>query len=117
MTRHWTLPFAAALLLVGCQPATDTAIDCSPQAGFDQGRAGEPVESSCEQRDYRESWQLGQTLGELKQERDDLLAREDSLDNLEQMRLRVLSREIPELETLARLRGFMPAATLDESAF
>ena len=112
MTRHWILSIAAASLLLGaCQTATET--DCDPQAGFDQGRADNPPAPACEERQYQESWQLGQTLGELERERDQLQAREDSLENLEQMRLRVLGREIPELETLARLRGFMPAATLD----
>lgn len=113
MTRHRFFSIAtAALLLTACQGAQEP--DCSPQAGFELGQSGEPPAEACDDRQYRESWQLGETLGELQRERDDLLARDDDLDTLEQMRLRVLSREIPELETLARLRGFLPAATLDD---
>ena len=108
------LPALVAIVLVLSACQSPQTPDCSPQGGFDRGRAGEASKAACDARDYRENWQLGQTLGELERERAELLAREGSLDTLEQMRLRVLSREIPELETLARLRGFMPAADLPE---
>lgn len=97
------------VLLGGCtsQP------DCSPTQGFELGRIGQEPPPLCQERDYAEAWQLGQALGELEAERDALLAREDELDSIERARLRVLTRDIPELETLARIEGHLPAAELD----
>lgn len=93
-------------LLAGCASVPD----CSPGRGFELGRQGQRAHERCDQAGYQSAWQLGQTLGELEREREALQARATTLSASERMRLRVLQRDIPELETLARIEGLMPPA-------
>jgi hypothetical protein len=102
----------AALPLVLLNACTSQP-DCTPTQGFEHGRIGQEPPPLCQERDYAEAWQLGQTLGELEAERDALLEREHELEPIERSRLRVLTRDIPELETLARIEGYLPAAEPD----
>lgn len=101
---------AVASLLLG---ACTSEPECLAEEGFELGRADTEPPPLCQDRDYAEAWQLGRTLGELEDERDELRARVDELDAVEQARLRVLQRDIPELETLARIQGFMEPAQLE----
>jgi hypothetical protein len=110
MSRQILIATIALVLVSACTSEPD----CLPREGFDLGRSAEEPPALCQERAYAEAWQLGQTLGDLERERDELLARADELEGLERMRLRVLQREIPELETLARIQDFMDPATLDD---
>lgn len=105
MPRALLLTTALGLLLAGCAGRPD----CSATGGFERGRAGEAAASRCDSTGYQDAWRLGRTLGELEREQDALGAHPDRLTPAERQRLRVLSREIPELETLARLQGLLPA--------
>jgi len=106
-TAAVTTALAIALSLSACA----TRPDCRPVSGFDLGRSGEGTESICESDRYGEAWRLGQTLGELEAEFRDLNALATP-DGAQRQRLRVLQRDIPELETLARLEGWLPAKDL-----
>ncbi|MCC5864738.1 MAG: hypothetical protein JJU31_06465 [Wenzhouxiangella sp.] len=101
---------AGSLLLVACSEPPEAPVaemPCQAEDAFVLGRADEPAPTECEERDYANAWQLGHTLGEMERERDELAAREEDLDAANRMRLRVLQRDIPELETLARIHGLM----------
>ena len=106
--RNFLLLAAAGLFLSACSQHEEPA--CEPDAAFNLGRAAEAPPPQCQERTYSEAWQLGQTLGELERERDELAARSSDLEAAERMRLRVLERDIPELETLARIQGLMEHA-------
>ena len=101
---------AAGLLLGGCS----TEPECVDTEGFERGRDGIDPPPLCHEREYAEAWQLGQALGELERERDALMEREADLDAVERARLRVLERDIPELQTLARIQGYMAPARIEE---
>jgi len=101
---------ATALLISACT----TEPECVAEQGFELGRAGTEPPALCHESEYAEAWQLGHTLGELENERDELQAREEDLDAVERARLRVLQRDIPELETLARIQDLMEPASLEE---
>lgn len=104
---------AGSLLLLACSEPPEAPVaevTCQAEDAFLLGRADEPAPTACEERDYANAWQLGHTLGEMERERDELAAREEELDAANRMRLRVLQRDIPELETLARIHGLMEPA-------
>ncbi len=103
---------AACLLLTACA----TPPDCTPTSGFELGRDAQPALAACPSSDYAEAWRLGQTLGDLEREQAALETQDGQLSPAQAQRLRVLQREIPELETLARLRALMPAAELEPTA-
>jgi hypothetical protein len=110
MNRYILITGLALATLIGCQAAPD----CAPKSGFELGRAGQSIASNCEAADYRDAWQLGQTLHELESEYRALGERQDELDAAERMRMRVIEREIPELEGLARIQQWLAPASLDQ---
>lgn len=94
---------------------------CEPMLAFDRAMQGENLAPACEAPAYRRNFQLGANLYALIEERSAVEAMLTNSENevanpvaLQQarMRLRVLEREIPELETLARMRGLMGPAEL-----
>lgn len=94
---------------------------CDPERAFDRAMEGADQPTACEQPAYLRNHQLGANLYALSEEKN---AIEATLDRAEadgtssqelqasRMRLRVLEREIPELETIARMRGLMAPAEL-----
>ena len=82
--------------------------DCRQETGFEAGLAGQTAPTHCENEDYLEAHRLGFALAEMYGEREQLLAQEGDLDGADRARLRVLERDIPELETLARMQGLLP---------
>ncbi|MFW5927489.1 MAG: hypothetical protein ACOCSR_05495 [Wenzhouxiangella sp.] len=97
-----------------------TTTDCSPRAGFSAALSGERSEPACREDDYGRAYRLGHTLSEMRAERDALRAEIDELDDDSgrkaarlRARLRVLERDIPEIEALARLDGLMAPATIE----
>ncbi|MEN1727985.1 MAG: hypothetical protein AAGJ52_06050 [Pseudomonadota bacterium] len=109
MTRVLIAGSLIALTLAGCASRPD----CQPVSGFELGRSGAAREAACEQPAYAEAWRLGQTLGTLESELRQIEALA-SPSAAQRQRSRVLQREIPELETLARLEGWLPAGTIDQ---
>lgn len=94
-------------------------IACDISTAFERGLQGFEQPAACGDRDFLEHFQLGQTLTSLRAERaryESELAEAQTLDPTDRRRiegrLRVLAREIPELETLAQIRGMMPPADL-----
>ncbi len=100
--------------LLGLLGACSSVPDCSPQAGFDLGKKGVEPPAGCQEAAFTGAWNLGQSLAELKSEREVLRTRQADLDPTERMRLRVLERDIPELETIARIHGFIEPATVEQ---
>ena len=105
----------AGLSIALCLSACVSSPDCAPISGFEQGRSGAAMEVACEQAIYGEAWRLGQTLGTLEEELRQLEAL-NAPSPAQRQRSRVLQREIPELETLARLEGWLPAESIDQPA-
>lgn len=94
-------------------------IACDISTAFERGLQGAKQPEACGDRDFLEHFQLGQTLASLRAERaryESELSEAQTLDPIDRRRiegrLRVLAREIPELETLAQIRGMMPPADL-----
>lgn len=105
--------FLPACALAAGLAACATTPDCSPGAGFETGLAGNEPSASCSEQAFQESYRLGRELGRMRRERDALRARSDSLDAVERARLRSLERDIPEIETLARLEGLIEPAEIE----
>ncbi len=97
--------------MAGCA----TTPDCGKEAAFAASLAGEPAQAACTGEDYLEAHRIGSALEEMYAEREALLADEASLDAAERARLRVLERDIPELETLARMQGLKPPSPSPEA--
>ena len=102
MPRQPIACVAFACLLVACA----TPPDCRPISAFELGRGGDGRPSACSGDAYGQAWRLGETLGTLEAEFRALQTL-DAPDAAQRQRLRVLQREIPELETLARLEGWL----------
>lgn len=110
MTRRVIISSLLTLFIAGCASRPD----CNPISGFELGRSGQAAPSACSALDYGEAWRLGQNLGALESELQNL-QRLSAPNVAEQQRMRVLQREIPELETLARLNNLLPQQTDLES--
>lgn len=80
---------------------------CQPQAGFQRGLSGQDEAGPCTDRAFRIEFELGRQIRLLRAERSRLSrARPEELDA---MRLRVVERELSQIEGLARIRGLLPA--------
>jgi hypothetical protein len=105
------LTICLALLMASCASTPD----CDPEAGFAAGIAGDPAHPACGAEPYLDAHRIGHALEEMRRDREQLLAEEDRLDARDRARLRALERDIPELETLARMQGLLPPAPPPES--
>ena len=103
----------SGLALAGVLSACATPPNCEAVSGFELGRGGEGSPAACDGQEYAEAWRLGQTRGTLESEVRTLEVL-DSPTAAQRQRLRVLQREIPELETLARLQGVLPTRTVSD---
>lgn len=92
---------------------------CEPVRGFAVGNSDAVYYGVCRDQTFNRNYRLGRTLWVLEVEREALEARLASLEAGHDPawegeavdirgRLRVLAREIPELETLARIQGLLP---------
>lgn len=86
---------------------------CQARAGFERALAGADELGPCQDRLFRVDFELGRQLRELRQERQMLRTsvqtQADAGTEAAALRLRVLERELSELEGLARIRGLLPA--------
>lgn len=102
------------VLLTGC---ATTSVDCSEQAQFDRGLNDRVLPAACATGEPAEAWNLGAMIRERRLEIETLRARLDGeLSRRESLRARQqlmrAERDLPELEALARLEGWLPPAEL-----
>ncbi|TVS12694.1 MAG: DUF2799 domain-containing protein [Wenzhouxiangella sp.] len=102
-----------------CEPAFEEGLSegleqyCRPQAGFDRALGGQEDLGPCETREFRIEFQLGRQIRLLRAERNALA--EASAEALDPMRLRIVERELSQIEGVARIRSLLPAdATADQ---
>ncbi|MBY6204016.1 hypothetical protein [Halomonas denitrificans] len=117
---------AAMVVLAGCAtssaPGLPTGPDCSDQARFDLALAGEPVPPACAVAAPDEAYGLGAMI---RENRETIRRARMQLRNLppdsERAALRLrqqlirAERDLPELEALARLEGWLPPAELPDA--
>lgn len=97
----------ALLSIIGLWLVSGPALaECEPQSGFDRGLVGESAAQQCEQRDYRMAFELGRQIHGLRREQAELSAA-DGPDQA--ARLRVIARELSQLEGLARVQRLLEA--------
>lgn len=96
---------------------------CEPELAFERALGGDLQPPACNQPAYLRNHQLGANLSALTEEKQSIEAALAAGENdgtpaqqlqIWRMRLRVLEREIPELETIARMRGLMAPAELPD---
>lgn len=92
---------------------------CRPAHGFAIGHSDAVYYGICKDAEFQRHYRLGRTLWVLEVEQENLKAIAAATDDETERariraRLRVLARDIPELETLARLQGLMPPAQAPE---
>ena len=93
---------------------------CDPLFGFHAARTNLNRPVRCAGATFEEAWNLGGMLGEMERERVEIeskLASQD-LSDRERRRLRqrliVIERDLPQLEALARMEGWLPPAEVPE---
>jgi len=97
------------------------AEDCAPLYGFHLGHTGRQTHDGCEDAEFQSAWNLGQMLAELQAEADEIEARleEGSLpaDTRRDLKRRqvVIGRDLPQLEALARMDGYLPPADVPDA--
>lgn len=98
------------LLILALLPAATSArSDCAPQSGFELALLGKPAAHGCEQPDYRMAFGLGRQIGMLRAEQSELSEMPDTDEKDAAARLRVIERELSQLEGLARIHGLLDA--------
>lgn len=129
MNRHFrtvlagtSLSLAALGLLVGCASTVGSSPpDCGDLARFELALDGRPVPPACSLVAPDEAYGLGEMIRERREaiDRIRMRLRADPPDSqrealvLRQQLIRA-EGELPELEALARLEGWLPPATLPD---
>ncbi len=112
------LTLATCVWAVNPEPQTVSEAEgdqawCQPEAGFQRALAGEEQVGPCQGRDFRVDFELGRNLRNLREERAALQqaladVAEPATIQAQRARLRVLERELQQVEGLARIRGLLP---------
>ncbi len=105
-------PYSFSLTMALLMVATSARADCAPQSGFELARLGEPAAIECEQSEYRMAFGLGRQINMLRAEQSELsdMSDTDTKDAAARAaRLRVIERELSQLEGLARIHGLLGA--------
>ncbi len=96
------------------EPATEFAADgaaelaqCTPHRLFDLGLTAEPFPANCAGREGRMAFELGRQIHTLREEQEAL--GEADPQPARDARLRVIERELAQLEGLARIQGLLAA--------
>lgn len=92
--------------------------ECAPVFGFHAALSGAERVTDCAGERFDSAWSLGEMIAEMRAEQDateeqlidDSLTREARRD-LER-RLVVIGRDLPQLEALARIDGYLPPAEI-----
>lgn len=101
--------------------ASVLAESCAPLHGFHAGLDGAEAAEDCTGADYQSALNLGEMLGEMQAEAADIEQRlqEESLppDTRRDLQRRqvVIGRDLPQLEALARMDGYLPPAEVPDS--
>ncbi|NKI36091.1 hypothetical protein HFP89_13050 [Wenzhouxiangella sp. XN79A] len=117
------IPIVGLVVLAGCasSPSGNDAPDCSDPARFRLGLEGAPVPAACSVPAPDEAYGLGEMIRERRATIERVSARLDAEPapdpqtavQLRQQRIRAQG-ELPDLEALARLEGWLPPATLPD---
>jgi len=104
------LTFASLTHAVGDSENPDATANCDPRAGFLRALDGAQDLGPCTDRHFRVDFELGRNLRNLRQERDALLeAAATDHQPATRNRLRIVERELEQVEGLARIRGLLAA--------
>ncbi|MEX2498716.1 MAG: hypothetical protein WD397_07565 [Wenzhouxiangellaceae bacterium] len=95
--------------------------DCAAVYGFHVAYSGSDRPAQCRNADFDSAWNLGEMLSEMEREsasiqtrlEDDSIPRDVRRDL--QRRLVVIERDLPQLEALARMDGYLPPAEVPDS--
>ena len=101
--------------------ATALAESCAPLHGFHAGYTEADARATCTGADYQSALNLGEMLAEMQAEageieqrlRDDALPA-DTRRDLERRQV-VIGRDLPQLQALARMDGYLPPAEVPET--
>ncbi|HKL53933.1 MAG TPA: hypothetical protein VJ902_08235 [Wenzhouxiangellaceae bacterium] len=120
--RSLVSALAGVALLAGCAGSpTESPQDCSDPARFRLALAGAPVPPACSVEAPDEAYGLGEMIRERRMTIERATERLEAAPPpgeretlaLRQQRIRAQG-ELPELEALARLEGWLPRATLPD---
>ncbi len=98
------------LLTLASLAHADAPANCDPRAGFLRALDGAQDLGPCTDRHFRVDFELGRNLRNLRQERAALLeAAATDEQAATRNRLRIVERELEQVEGLARIRGLLAA--------
>lgn len=94
---------------------------CAPLHGFHAGHTGSEAKPQCTGADYQSALNLGEMLADMQAEADKIEKRLDdevlppeTRRDLKRRRV-VIGRDLPQLEALARIDGYLPPAEVPDS--
>jgi len=97
------------------------AQECAPVFGFHAALTGADRPAECADAGFDGAWNLGEMVGDMRNEAKEIERRlaDNSLTaetrrDLER-RLRVIGRDLPQVEALARMDGYLPPAEVPDS--
>ena len=96
------------------------AESCAPLHGFHAGYADAEPAQACTEADYRSARNLGEMLADMQTEADEIEKKleDDALPPETRGDLRrqqvAISRDLPQLEALARMDGYLPPAEVPD---
>jgi len=97
------------------------AQQCAPVFGFHAALTGTGRPAECTDAGFDGAWNLGELIAGMRSEADQIEQRlqDDSISpemrrDLERRRV-VIDRDLPQVEALARMEGFLPPAELPDS--
>ena len=94
---------------------------CAPLFGFHAGYSETDASAECTDPAFSEARSLGELLGEIEHEQARVEARiaAGGLDDGERAQLRqrlnVIERDLPQIQALARMQGYLPPADVPEA--
>lgn len=94
---------------------------CAPVFGFHAGLTGADSPAECDGAGFQSAWNLGEMIAGMRNEIEEIERRlaDDSISpgtrrELER-RLVVIGRDLPQVEALARMDGYLPPAEVPDS--
>lgn len=97
------------------------ARECAPVYGFHSALTGGDKPSDCSGNAFDSAWSLGEMVSEMRREVDEIEQRLEEQDlppetrRELQRRLIVIGRDLPQIEALARMDGYLPPAEIPDS--
>jgi hypothetical protein len=94
------------------------AQECAPVFGFHAALTGTEAPADCAGNAFDSAWSLGEMIAEMRGELDEIEQRleDDSLPGETRRDLKrrwiVIGRDLPQIEALARMDGYLPPAEI-----